>query len=337
KKAAGIGANFRAIHGLRHVYASMLASSGQVDMYTLQKLLTHKSPVMTKCYAHLRDSTLRDASNLAGRIINEAAKEKEQETETARHRRSKGMTTTSALKNIDALRASIDNHRPLDAHTLKQITEYFLIAMTYSSNALEGDSLTETETKIVIEDGITIGGKPVRDHLEALGHSEAYNLLFQLAKKQEITEANVRELHRLFCYRIDAKQAGKYRKKRVIITGADFIPPAPELIPGLMESFIAGLPGSRARHHPVEFAAIIYKELVTIHPFIDGNRRAARLLMNIALLQTGYPVAIIPPILRRDYLDTLNKTHKGTDGPFINFIAGVCYESSKEYLRLLQG
>ncbi|MBN1830011.1 MAG: Fic family protein [Deltaproteobacteria bacterium] len=245
--------------------------------------------------------------------------------------------STAILKKIDALKAKIDGHRPLDTHMLKQIREYFRIGMAYSSNALEGNSLTETETKVVIEDGITIGGKPVRDHLEALGHSEAYDLLFRLAKGREITEANIKELHRLFYYRIDAKQAGKYRKHRVIITGTDFIPPAPGLIPELMKSFITDLPKARAEHHPVEFAAMVHKDLVTIHPFIDGNGRAARLLMNLALLQSGYPVAIIPPILRRDYLDTLNKTHKGDDGPFINFIAGVCYESAKEYLRLLEG
>jgi len=241
------------------------------------------------------------------------------------------------LKRIDDLKARIDGHRPIDAHILKQVKAYFRVGMTYSSNALEGNSLTETETKIVIEDGITIGGKPVKDHLEALGHSEAYDLLFRLAKGQDITEANVKELHRLFYYRIDAKQAGKYRKQRVIITGTDFIPPMPERIPELMKSFIARIPTSRAEHHPVEFAAILHRELVTIHPFIDGNGRAARLLMNLALFQAGYPPAIIPPILRRDYLDTLNRTHKGDDKPFIKFIAGVCYESAKEYLRLLEG
>ena len=246
-------------------------------------------------------------------------------------------TAASLLKKIDALRATIDSHGPLDAHMLKQIKEYFRIGMAYSSNALEGNSLTETETKIVIEDGITIGGKPVRDHLEALGHSEAYDLLFRLAKSQEITEANVKELHRLFYYRIDAKHAGKYRTRKVIITGTDFIPPAPERIPGMMKSFSAGIPEAKAKYHPVEFAAIIHKDLVTIHPFIDGNGRAARLIMNLALLQAGYPPAIIPPILRRDYLDTLDRTHKGEDRPFLNFIAGVCYESTKEYLRLLEG
>ena len=241
------------------------------------------------------------------------------------------------MKRIDELKARIDGHRPFDGHILKQAKEYFRIGMTYSSNALEGNSLTETETKIVIEDGITIGGKPVKDHLEALGHSEAYDLLFRLAKGQDITEANIKELHRLFYYRIDAKQAGKYRKRRVIITGTDFIPPAPERIPDLMKLLIAGIPDVMERHHPVELAAIIHKELVTIHPFIDGNGRTARLLMNLVLLQSGYPPAIIPPILRRDYLNTLDRTHKGDDRPFINFIAGVCNESARDYLRLLEG
>lgn len=241
------------------------------------------------------------------------------------------------LKKIDLLKMKIDEHRPMDSYMVKQLRQYFRIGMTYSSNALEGNSLTETETKIVLEDGITIGGKPVKDHLEALGHSEAYDLLFRLAKHQDITETNIKELHRLFYYRIDASQAGKYRKQKVIITGTDFIPPAPDKIPALMKAFIDDIPGKRQKNHPVEFAAIIHKELVTIHPFIDGNGRAARLLMNLALLQAGYPVAIIPPILRREYLDTLNKTHKGDDRPFINFIAGVCYESAKEYLRLLEG
>jgi len=241
------------------------------------------------------------------------------------------------LKKIDSIKAKIDAYRPMDSHMVKQLREYFRIGMTYSSNALEGNSLTETETKIVIEDGITIGGKPVKDHLEALGHSEAYDLLFRLVKHKDISEANIKELHRLFYYRIDEDQAGKYRKQKVIITGTTFIPPAPEKIPALMKSFVAGILDDRSKHHPVEYSAILHRKLVTVHPFIDGNGRAARLLMNLTLLQAGYPVAIIPPVLRRDYLDTLNKTHKGDCKPFNKLIAGVCYESSKEYLRLLEG
>jgi Fic family protein len=245
--------------------------------------------------------------------------------------------TTAILKKIDALNDRISSHRPIKKQLLKQIKEYFRIGLAYSSNALEGNSLTETETKIVIEDGITIGGKPVKDHFEALGHSEAYDLLYDLAKGQEITEVNIKELHRLFYYRIDEKQAGKYRKHKVIITGTTFIPPPPEQIPGLMKVFVNNIPNYRKKFHPVEFAAIIHKELVMIHPFIDGNGRAARLLMNLALLQAGYPIAIIPPVLRREYLNSLNMIHQEKEKPFIDFIAGVCHDSAKEYLRLLEG
>jgi len=96
-------------------------------------------------------------------------------------------------------------------------------------------------------------------------HSEAYDLLFRLATHRDITEANVKELHRRSCYRIDMKQAGKYRKRRVILTGTDFIPPGPERIPALMASFVAGIPEARAKHHhPVEFAATLHKDFATI-------------------------------------------------------------------------
>ncbi len=246
--------------------------------------------------------------------------------------------TKALLNKIDELKDRIDKHRPIDKHFLGQIKEYFRIGLTYSSNALEGNSLTETETKIVIEDGITIGGKPLKDHFEVIGHSEAYDLLYKLAKGwTTISEAHIKALHRLFYYRIGSKQAGKYRKKKVIITGTDFIPPAPERIPELMRAFTDNIPDHRQEYHSVEFAAMLHKELVTIHPFIDGNGRAARLLMNLAFLQDGYPIVIIPPVLRRDYLNALNKTHHGDDTPFFEFIAGVCYESAKEYLRLLEG
>ena len=103
-----------------------------------------------------------------------------------------------------------------------------------------------------------------------------------------------------------------------------------------MADFAGIIPDKRVKQHPVEFAAWLHREMVTIHPFIDGNGRAARLLMNLALLQDGYPITIIPPVLRREYLNSLDKVHKGDDKAFINFIAGICYESAKEYLRLLE-
>ena len=126
------------------------------------------------------------------------------------------------LARTDEMKTRIDGFRPLSHHMLRQIKEYLRIGFTYASNALEGNSLTETETKIVIEDGITIGGEPLRDHYEAIGHSEAYDLLLNTAKQKEITENQIKELHRVFFYRIDAKQAGKYRRQKVLISGTDF-------------------------------------------------------------------------------------------------------------------
>ncbi|MBU1150785.1 MAG: Fic family protein [Proteobacteria bacterium] len=189
-----------------------------------------------------------------------------------------------------------------------------------------------------------------RKHIQLyLGHIQPASVLWGIHKlkpvpqrfcliwRKEITEANIKALHRLFYYRIDAKQAGKYRKRRVIITGTDFIPPLPDQIPELMKDFVDRIPVYRQANHPIEYAAILHKELVTIHPFIDGNGRVARFLMNLALLQAGYPIAVIPPVLRREYLNSLNMIHRGNQRPFINLIAGVCYESAKEYLRLLEG
>ena len=194
------------------------------------------------------------------------------------------MQFENRIKEIDELKAKIDKHRPLSKNALEQLKEYYRIGLTYSSNAIEGNSLTETETKIVIEDGITIGGKPIRDHYEAMGHSEAFSFIYDLAKNKTITEADILKLHHLFYYRIDENNAGKYRKVNVLITGSTFRPPAHSEVPELMKKFTANIPAMRKKYHPVEFSARIHEELVTIHPFVDGNGRAGRLLMNLALL-----------------------------------------------------
>lgn len=245
------------------------------------------------------------------------------------------MNYENRLTDNDKLQEKIQAHRPLDAYEVKQLKEYYRIGLTWSSNALEGNSLTESETKVVLEDGITIGGKPLKDHFEAVGHSEAFDLLYKLACSQEITEEDILGLHRLFYYRIHAESAGKYRDRNVIITGTDFTPPPPTEIPRAMQEFVNSIP-SLSRMHPVEYAAMLHLNLVTIHPFIDGNGRTARLLMNLALLQAGYPITIIPPIIRGDYISALRDSNKGDNQPFVNFISCCVWESQKEYLRLLE-
>jgi Fic family protein len=240
------------------------------------------------------------------------------------------------VKAVDALQNDINEYRPLSRNALKQLKEYYRIGLTYSSNALEGNSLTETETKIVLEEGITIGGKPLKDHFEALGHSEAYDHLHKLSKNRIITEQDILELHKLFYYRIDKENAGVYRKAPVIITGVDFKFPPPSKIKPLMQEFVKGIPSLKEKYHPVEYSALIHLRLVNLHPFIDGNGRTARLLMNLALLQAGYVIAIIPPVLRREYLDSLKVSNRGDNKPFISLIVAMVYESQKDYLRILQ-
>ena len=235
---------------------------------------------------------------------------------------------------IDKLKAAIDAARPFEGHILEQLQAYFRVGLTYSSNALEGNTLTISETKILLEDGLTTGGKPLRDTYEALGHAKAYDFMFGLLRKREITEDDVLTMHRLFYTNIDARQAGVYRNRDVFITGSQHRVTAPKNIQAEMNALIEWANRQRNDYHPVEFAALLHKRFVFIHPFIDGNGRLTRLLMNTALIQNGYMLAIIPPILRSEYITLLEKAHTD-DKPFIAFIAERVYETEKEVMRLL--
>lgn len=240
--------------------------------------------------------------------------------------------------DIDKIKNEIDQYRPLPAYCLPMLKEYFRIGLTYTSNALEGNTLTETETKVILEDGLTIGGKTVKEHLEALGHSGAYDFMWSKAQNADaaLSEHDILELHRLFYYRIDQENAGSYRKVQVFVSGTDFEFPKPSEVPALMEKFVQAIPRLKREYHPVHFAAILHGKLVTTHPFIDGNGRTARLLMNLALLQSGYPITIIPPIMRSAYISAIQKVNVGNVKPFFDFISEMVYESSKEYLRLIK-
>jgi len=248
------------------------------------------------------------------------------------------MEYKSRISDIDKVKETIDKYRPLNKDVLEQLKQYYRISFTYSSNAIEGNTLTETETKIILEDGITIGGHPIREIQEALGHSEAYDLLYKLSSNPEIKEQDILDLHNFLYRQVDIDKAGKYRDKQVIITGTEFIPPSPQKVPDLMKKFADDIPELKSKHHPVEFAALLHLNLVTIHPFSDGNGRTARLLMNLALLQAGYITTIIPPVMRNDYIYSLKRAQiEPKDSQFfINFISECVYESTKDYLRILE-
>lgn len=236
----------------------------------------------------------------------------------------------------DEYKAKIDSYRPLSTDTIKQIQEYYRIGLTYSSNALEGNTLDLVETKVALEDGLTVGGKPMKDYLETLGHSDAFSELLKLAKADAITEDNIKYLHKLFYKRIDDNNAGKYRTKNVIVTGADTDFPKPEILPIKMKEFVESLSEEKSKKHPVEFSAMVHAKFVNIHPFIDDNGRVARLLMNLALLQAGYNITIIPPVVRGDYIHAIQKTNHNIYEPFVNFISEMVLESQKEYLRIIK-
>lgn len=237
------------------------------------------------------------------------------------------------LNDLNDLQLKVQELRPLNLLQVKELRGYYKIGLTWSSNALEGNSLTETETRVAIEDGLTAGGKALRDYYEAIGHAESYDFLYEIVESEAITEDQIKKLHHLFYHRIDHENAGNYRNIRVFISGSRHTLPSPDEVPHKMKEFVDKL-GKNPDLHPVEWAAQVHKEFVFIHPFIDGNGRMARLLMNFALLKSGYAITIIPPIRRIDYIVALENAHNN-DSAFRQFIAEVVYQSQLEYVRLM--
>ncbi len=240
----------------------------------------------------------------------------------------------SLLEEVDTLHHQILVCRPFEGDLLTEVKEYFRIGLTYSSNSIEGNSLTESETKVVIEDGLTIGGKPLRDHLEASGHSDAYDFIYSLLDTETLSENDIKEIHRLFYHRIASNEAGSYRAKKVILTGSKYPLPNPDELPTLMSSFTNNLRSKWNTLHAIEKAAQIHKHFVFIHPFVDGNGRVARLLMNLSLLREQYLPVIIPPLRRAEYISALEEAHED-DSTFLSFIAEMAIETYRDFGRII--
>lgn len=238
------------------------------------------------------------------------------------------------IDKVDLYQKSIDRKRPFEKPVLDEIRSYYRVGLTWTSNSLEGNSLTESETKVLIEDGITIGGKPLRDTLEAVGHAVAYDYMFTLIHNRAIAEQDICQLHKLFYERIHEEGAGIYRRHESIVTGSNYPVTPPEEIEKQMKELARWIEADRDQMHPIEFAAKLHLRFVFIHPFEDGNGRVARLIMNLALLQDGYVPAIVPLVVRHEYIQLLERAHK--DGkPFVDFIAERVYETQKDIMRLL--
>lgn len=235
------------------------------------------------------------------------------------------------------LKARLDVHRPLPAGVVSQIQSDMRIRFTYHSKAIEGNTLTMSETKAVLEDGIIIGGKSLKEHLEAVGHSHAIDYMEALVQKDEaLTERTLKEIYNLILRNIDGANAGTYRRMNVPISGAGHMPPQAERVPENMEAFFRWYGAARDTMHPVKFATRVHADFVNIHPFKDGNGRTARLIMNFELMRAGFPTEIIPVESCPDYYQNLDiAATQGDSLPFVMQIASLTERSFAPYWALL--
>lgn len=239
------------------------------------------------------------------------------------------------FNEVDKLKKELDSKRPIPKETLRSLEESINLEWTYNSNGIEGNTLTLRETQVVLE-GITVGGKSIKEHLEAINHEKAILYLNDLVKENNpITEWNIKSIHQLVLKDIDDENAGRYRRENVTIKGAIHIPPDYLKVPELMEKLILNYENWN-NFHPIIQAALLHGELVKIHPFIDGNGRTSRLLMNLDLMNHGYNPVIIKKEDRLEYYEALDKAHTTGDyTDFVKLITKLEIVMLRKYLELL--
>ncbi len=238
------------------------------------------------------------------------------------------------FSRVDTLKAELDRRRPLTPGELKRLQEEFLVEFTYNSNAIEGNTLTLRETALVLE-GVTIDKKPLKDHLEAVGHRDAFLYVQQLvSEKVQVSEKVIKDIHSLVL--MDRPEdRGVYRSIPVRIMGARHEPLQPYLVPVQMERITRAL--AKDRRHPIERAALFHLDFEGIHPFINGNGRTGRLILNLMLMQCGYPPINVKFSDRKRYYDCFDGYYKDkTAAPMVNMVAEYLEEKLKQYLKLLR-
>ncbi len=238
----------------------------------------------------------------------------------------------SLFSKIEKKKKKLDSLRPLPKDAVKRIIEDIRLRHTYHSDAIEGNTLTLQETKLVLEKGVTIGGKPLKDHIEARNDAEAFDLMMELVNsKKKISQEIIQQIHE-FVMKGILTNPGQYRTENVRITGVKIKPPSYLKIVKLMDEYIQNI--EKLKLQTIKKAAFIHHEFVRIHPFIDGNGRVARLLTNFYLMKNGYPAIVIQKEDRKKYYKTLNKADQGNLSDFANFIARSINESIQYYLSI---
>lgn len=240
------------------------------------------------------------------------------------------------FRYIDSLKDKIDRYRPFSKRLADSLHEKLVVEWTYNTNAIEGNTLTISETKVVLE-GITIGGKSMVEHLEIINHRDAILFVEDLvSNKEPLSEWNIRNIHSLVLKGIDNKNAGKYRVENVVISGAKHIPPKHYEVTSFMQKLIEEYHSNWIDYHPVLRATLLHGEFLKLHPFIDGNGRTSRLLLNFELMKDGYTPIIIRNEDRAKYYEVLDIAHTTMDyEPFIRLVSELVIESEKLWLSVL--
>lgn len=246
------------------------------------------------------------------------------------------MIEPNLLERIEKKKKELDGLRPLPAAQLQRLREQIDVEWIYNSNAIEGSTLSLRETQLILETGITIGGKSLREHFEVINHRDAIRYMETLVSSNtHLSAFHVRQMHKLVLTKIDDKNAGQYRKTQVRIAGAAHVPPESWEIPGLMSNWEQEIAAADDERNVIDAAASAHHRLVAVHPFIDGNGRTARLVMNLLLMRKGYPPAVIMKLNRRQYYTALAKADKGNNTLLVNMVAMAVERSLTMYLDAL--
>lgn len=217
------------------------------------------------------------------------------------------MEALTRLEKITQVKAWLDACRPLSPEITRELKTRHEVRLTHHSTAIEGNTLTQSETQIVLEKGITIGGKSLIEHLEVIGHRDALDFVVELAQAETAFDARLlREIHSLVMKGQGNGNVGAFRTLNVMAAGTEYRYPDHLRVPELMEEFLAWW-NAPSTEHPVLWASEAHLRFVTIHPFHDGNGRVGRLLLNLALLRAGYPIAVIPVERRAAYIEALQQ------------------------------
>lgn len=238
------------------------------------------------------------------------------------------------IKRLEEKKNQLDQARPLSSFVVEKIKSEMSLEWTYHSNHMEGNTLSLNETRVVLEDGMTIKGKSLREHFEILNHHEAIDFVTSLIKPDyRMTETDILDVHKIVMTKIEKEFAGRYRNGGVRISGANFIPPNAIKVNDLMQSLVERVNAFVSHWPPAYLVTIFHHHFVHIHPFFDGNGRTVRLMMNVLLMNAGYPPAIILHQDRKKYYEALNQANQGQYAKLFILILQAMERSLNIYLH----